>query len=133
MTTMTKLPVCGYFRSHRWAGQPACQRCGAAKPTSTIVAWCPECETYCPAIEIGLLCPGDHETWTGERKLIKRRGYICRMGCEEQFIFWSAHALQEHQEGEHGWGKHVPAKSREEIQSEADRIMIESIIVQRPR
>ncbi len=43
-----------------------------------LVAWCPECKIWCPADEIGRTCPMDgHDTYSGFRKLIKRRGYVC--------------------------------------------------------
>ena len=64
---------------------------------SVVVAWCPNCEWYFEASEIGQLCasPDCHF------HLRKRRGYIDE-DSEEETIYWTKRALREAREVNNG-------------------------------
>lgn len=48
-------------------------------PVSEIVAWCPECEIWDGGSAAGDSCPMEgHDTRSGSRKLVRRRGWVCR-------------------------------------------------------
>ncbi len=56
-----------------------------SKAITILVVWCQDCESYDGYYEgPGHLCPGDHETVRGYRKLVKRKLYACSEGPKDR-------------------------------------------------
>lgn len=61
-------------------------------PEPTTVAWCSACRTYRAAAEVGTRCDCD-----GERRLVRRRGYICDR-CDLRNVFLTFKAFDSDQQ-----------------------------------
>ena len=58
--------------------------------TREAVAWCAGCEWYIEAEQAGKSCPADECS----RTLRRRVGYICRLGCEDNRIYFERGAFE---------------------------------------
>ena len=61
-------------------------------PEKTAVAWCAGCECYFPVEDAGTPC-GSADC---NRILRRRVGYICKLGCENEAIFFNRKEYEAH-------------------------------------
>ena len=65
-------------------------------PASEIIVWCSECDWWVADAQPGDDCPGEHETRSGIRKLIKRRGYVCHEQPNYEEVFFTPQSFYAH-------------------------------------